>query len=149
MTLIEGSIVIAAPVEEVFAYASDWKHWSEWFQGVSDFKPVTEIQCGNGARYSYRAKLLGIPAQVETEITEFRENQGWKGLGRGAVPHTTYWLFESIGTGTRFTYAQEYRVPPPLIGAILDKLFVRDQWRKMIDASLTNLQRHFQARAPV
>ena len=43
---IEDSIVVAAPLNEVFAYASDWQHWAEWFKGVSDFRPTTAIERG-------------------------------------------------------------------------------------------------------
>jgi hypothetical protein len=43
MTQIEKSILILTPLEKVFAYASDYQKWEEWFEGVSDFKPTTEI----------------------------------------------------------------------------------------------------------
>jgi hypothetical protein len=46
MARIEKSIIINRPVDEVFCYASAWDKWSDWFEGVSDFKPVTEIARG-------------------------------------------------------------------------------------------------------
>ena len=146
MTRIEGTILIDAPLQQVFAYASDWKTWSNWFVGVSNFRPVTGIERGNGARYVYRARILGFQASVETEITEFCEDRGWKGVGQGALPHTTYWLFEPVDTGTRFTYAQEYHIPIPVVGALLDAAFLRRQWRRIIDVSLNNLRVHFDGR---
>ena len=145
MTHIEGSILISAPQQQVFAYASDWRTWSDWFQGVSDFRPLTEIQRGNGARYAYHARVFGFRASVETEITQFREDHGWTGVGRRGLPHTTHWLFESVGAGTRFTFAQEYHVPVPVLGSLLDAAFLRREWRRIIDASLANLRRHFEA----
>ena len=145
MTRVEGRTIVDATVDQVFAYASDWTHWSEWFQGVSNFKPLTEVERGNGARYSYRASLLGFQAPVETEIAEFRENQGWKGIGHGSIPHTTFWLFESVGTKTRFTYVQEYRIPIPLIGTLLDTILLKRQWHNIIQSSLANLRHHFEA----
>ena len=68
MTRIEKSIIINKPVEAVFKYASDWERWSDWFEGVSDFKPMTETTSGNGARYAYKAKMMGLNVKVETEI---------------------------------------------------------------------------------
>lgn len=146
MTRIEASAIIPAPSEEVFRYASDWRQWAEWFEGTSGFRPTTEIARGNGACYSYKARLLGLEARVETEITEFIEGRGWKGVARKGIPHTTWWLFEPVGAHTRFTYAQEYRIPIPAVGKLLDVVFVRRQWRRIIAASLENLRRHFETR---
>ena len=41
MTRIEHSVVIQAPVEEVFRYAADYQKWQEWYVGVSDVKTTT------------------------------------------------------------------------------------------------------------
>jgi hypothetical protein len=148
MTRIEASVIIAAPPDEVFRYASDWQKWAEWFEGVSDFQPITEVLRGNGARYAYKARLLWFEASVETEITEFVEGRGWKGIARRGIPHTTYWLFEAVDAQTRFTFAQEYRIPIPVIGWLLDVAFIRKQWRCIIAMSLGNLKRHFETCEP-
>ena len=34
MTRIEGSAIIPAAPEDVFRYASDWRKWAEWFEGL-------------------------------------------------------------------------------------------------------------------
>ena len=140
---IEDSIVVAAPLNEVFAYASDWQHWAEWFKGVSDFRPTTAIERGNGARYAYRASLMGIPASVETEIADFAENGGWTGVSVRGMAHRTSWRFEPHGEGTRFSYRMEYQLPLPLLGPALDALLLRRHWRRTIKQSLSNLQAHF------
>ena len=144
MTRIEGTVEIDAPVEEVFEYAADWRRWTEWFEGVSGFEPTTEITEGNGARYAYRAKMFGIPAKVETEIHDYEENVGWRGVGTRGIPHTTHWIFKGGGEASSFTYAMDYEVPVPLIGGLLDALFLKREWRRIIDSSLENLKTHFE-----
>jgi len=144
MTRIEGTVEIAALVEEVFAYAADWKRWADWFVGVSGFESTTEITQGTGARYAYRAKMMGIPAKVETEIHDYVENSGWRGVGTRGMPHATRWIFEGRDSSTRFTYVLEYELPVPLIGALLDSLLMKPAWRRVIDTSLENLKRHFE-----
>jgi hypothetical protein len=146
MTRIEASAIIPGTPDEVFGYASDWQKWAEWFEGVSGFQPTTEVLRGNGARYAYKARLLGLDATVETEIAEFIEGRGWKGIGRKGMPHTTYWSFEPVDAHTRFTYALEYGIPIPVVGGLLDVAFVRKQWRRIIATSLDNLRRRFEAR---
>jgi len=53
MTRIEKSIVINKPVDEVFLYVSDWEKWSDWFEGVSDFRPTAKKRKETG-----HAKLI-------------------------------------------------------------------------------------------
>jgi hypothetical protein len=76
MTRIEHSIIIKVPLRDVFNYASDWRRWSEWFEGVSNFRPTTAVEQGNGARYAYKARMMGISVNVETEIQDFVQNAG-------------------------------------------------------------------------
>lgn len=146
MSRIEGSVVIDARIKEVFELASDWRRWPEWFEGVSDFRPVGEMTRGNGARYAYRARLMGMPAKVETEIHEFVENQGWTGIGTKGLSHQTQWIFEPQGEATKFTYILEYELPLPPVGSLLDRFFLKREWRRMIDKSLENLKECFTAR---
>ena len=91
MTHIEESIIINSPIEEVFKYTSDYQHWPEWFEGVSKFTSTTDITRGNGTRYAYKAKLMGLWAKVETEIQDFVPNQGWNGKSTKGLPHKTHW----------------------------------------------------------
>jgi len=143
MTRIEDSVILDVPVHAAFEYASDWRRWAEWFEGVSDFRPTSEVTRGTGARYAYRAWLMGVPASVETEVREFVEDQGWTGVATRGLPHRTHWRFEAQGASTRFTYALEYELPVPLLGAVLDALVMKRQWRRIIGRSLSNLRRHF------
>ncbi|MFC2126150.1 SRPBCC family protein [Bacteroidota bacterium] len=143
MTRIENSINIPAPVEEVFKYASDWQKWSEWFEGVSDFKPTTETSRGNGTRYAYKAKIMGLSVNIETEIHDFTENRGWIGKATKGMPHQTLWMFESVDGGTKSTYALEYELTIPVLGSLLDDFLMKPQWDKIIRKSLNNLKEHF------
>ena len=143
MTRVEESVIVDAPVHAVFAYASDWRGWPEWLEGVTDFRPTTEVTRGTGARYAYRARVMGIPARVETEVRDFVEDSGWTGFSTRGLPHRTFWRFEAQGQSTRFTYAMEYQLPAPLLGAVADTLVVKGQWRRIIGKSLSNLRSHF------
>ena len=129
--------------EDVFKYASDWSRWSEWFEGVYDFKPTTKIEKGNGARYVYDAKMMGFKVKVETEIYNYVENKGWNGKSVRGMPHQTEWYFESIGKGTKFTYVLEYKLPIPILGPLLDQWLMIPQWNKIIEKSLQNLKQKF------
>ncbi len=143
MTHIEYSVTIPAPVDQVFAYASDYLKWAEWFEGVSDFRPTTLATRGNGARYAYKARVMGITTPVETEIHDFVQNRGWTGVSTKGITHRTHWTFEPIGDATKFTYTMEYELPIPWLGPLLDSLFARRQWQSILQRSLNNLKQHF------
>ena len=143
MTRIEHSVIIQAPVEQVFSYAADYQKWSEWFEGVSDVKTTTVVTQGNGARYAYRVRIMAASASVETEIHDFVQNRGWTGVSTKGIPHRTTWIFEPIDSSTRFTYVVEGHLPVPLLGSLCDSLFLRPQWVKIVQNSLNNLRQHF------
>lgn len=144
MTKVEKSIFIPKPVGEVFEYASDWERWEDWFEGVSDFKPVTETKKGNGTRYAYKAKMMGLSVKVETEVFDFVADKGWTGKATKGMPHQTQWIFESASGGTKLTYVLYYKLTFPLIGPLFDKLFMKPQWEKLLEKSLQNLAGKFQ-----
>ena len=80
---------------------------------------------------------------VETEICDFVEERGWRGVAQHA---TTYWTFEAVGEVTRFSYALEYALPIPIMGPLLDGLILKRQWCRLIGMSLSNLCRRFEER---
>ena len=140
MKKIESSILIKSAVDRVFQYAVDWQRWEDWFEGVADFRLVSGTRHGEGARYKYKARIMGFNAVLETEIHDYSENSGWTGIGVKGLPHRTQWVFEPVGDSTRFTYGLEYKFPIPLIGDLLCSLFVDRQWQQIIDASLKNFK---------
>jgi hypothetical protein len=145
MTRITSSVEVNAPLADAWRFASDWRHWDSWWVGVSGFRPTTELTRGNGTRYAYRSWAAGLTVSLETEIHDFVEHAGWRGVVTKGPPHRTQWIFEDLGTGTRFTYILEYRLPIPLLGSLLDALLMRPAWQRRLDESLRNLKRHFEA----
>jgi hypothetical protein len=46
MTRLTASVEVNAPLEDVWTFASDWRHWDNWRDGVSGFRPTTELTRG-------------------------------------------------------------------------------------------------------
>ena len=149
LTKVEATVEINKPVNEVFAYASDWRHWNEWREGVYNLKPTTNIERGNGARYSYKAWVAGLKINLETEIHSFKENVGWNGIVYKGLPHKIQLLFEGIPGKTKVTYKIEYDPPWFFIGPILDFLVLRQGWQRLLNKSLSNLKNHFEGSAEI
>jgi uncharacterized membrane protein len=145
MTEIKQEIKIETPVEKVFGYASNYRNWPAFFEGISDVRPVTRITDDNGSRFIYRVKMMGLKVTVGTEFREFRKNEGWTGISFKGLEAQTQWIFEKSGEGTLFTYIQKYKLPFYLGGRLLDQKVIKPQWIKLIADSLKNLKRQAEA----
>lgn len=143
MTKLEHSVVIEAPIKEVFDYASDWRKWEDWFDGVYNFEALTKSEKGNGTRYKYKAKMLMFKTTIVAEVYDYIENKSFKAEGIQGMPYKSFWTFEEINEKTKFTYGLEYSVSPPFIGPLLDSLFIRAQWKNILQRSLQNLSQKF------
>ena len=145
MPTLERSIVIEAPIHEVFKYAADWQYWPDWYDGFTDVSPITEVERGNGAIYAYRMWVLGLPFRAQTEVHNFVENKGWSGRRIRGVPHRTTYVFEDLTLHTRFTASIYYSLPIPILGPVLCSLFFNRAWRRILEKSLNNITAHFQS----
>ena len=141
MTEIKKTIMINAPVSKVFGYASNYLKWSEFFEGLSDVKPLTETTHDNGAKFIYKVKMMGMKVTVGTEFQQFKENEGWIGKSFKGLEHQTQWIFKDLNGRAEFTYIQKYTFPIYFGGKFIDKLFLQPTWIKIIDKSLQNLKR--------
>jgi len=144
MTRIEKSIEINAPVEKVFEFVADWENVSKYFMGISDFKPTTEKTRGDGARFSFKAKILGVEQEMEEEVSNFVENEGWTMTSVTDFESKDHWAFEPLDDQTKVTYTLEYELLGTL-QKVLDALLVKRQWETNIEKSLQNLKRLLEA----
>ena len=88
---------------------------------------------------------MGLSVGVETEIHDFKQNRGWTGIATKGMPHRTAWIFEPVGSATRFTHVVEGHVPVPLFGSLFDSLFLKPQWDRIVKTSLNNLGQRFRS----
>ena len=141
MTEIKKSILINAPINKVFDFASNYLKWQEFFVGISDIRPITDITDDNGARFLYKVQLMGIKVSVGTEFQQFKRNEGWIGQSFKGLNAQTQWIFKESDGETEFTYIQRYKLPFYMGGNLIDKKFITPQWIKIIEESLNNLKR--------
>jgi uncharacterized membrane protein len=146
MNEIQRSIKIEAPVNKVFEYASNYLNWQEFFEGLSDVKPITEITHSNGAKFIYKVKVLGMRVIVGTEFQQFKENEGWIGKSFKGIEHQTQWIFGKSNSHTEFTFIQRYKFPWYFGGKFIDKMFAQPEWVKIIEHSLQNVKRIIEAK---
>jgi uncharacterized protein YndB with AHSA1/START domain len=69
MTRFETAVRIARPVDAVFAYVADPRHFADWNSAVERVDAAPGPGSGVGARYVMHRRLPGGPAVNELEIT--------------------------------------------------------------------------------
>ena len=147
MTRIRASVEIHVPIEKVNAFLGDWHNFEKWYVGVYDFKPTTEKTSGNGARFSWKMKMLGQETQCEAEAFDYVENRGSKWRAVKGPKSVDQYELEPTEGGTRLTETIEYDVPQ-LIGGLIDALLVKPDFAKRMEMSLENLKRILEGQGP-
>lgn len=138
---IEQAGVIGAPPARVWAILADWERQASWMPDVRWIK-VLGVERELGARLAVRTRVFGIPA-----ATDLVRVTAWEPPRRIAVDHVGVvsgmgeWRLEPIGEDrTRFTWFEEIRMAPPVLGAVA--LWVYAPWQRwMLRRSLGNLTR--------
>lgn len=141
MTLLKDSILIKAPVDEVFSYISDYRNWRVFYQGISDIKPITKETNETGSKFIYKISSTGMTFKVGTELRDFKKNEGWIGKSFKGVDCETFWNVQEKDGKTEFTHGLTYHLPCFIGGKLLDTLFFKSAYTKTISNSLKNVKK--------
>ena len=144
LTRFERSIVIKAPVEKVFAFATDLDSFLRTSPPEMEMKLLSrdEGPARVGQKAKMRGKLGGQVLEVETEVMEHVKNKKHtvRQSGGALKKFTMTYLFEAADGGTRFTWITEYELPYSLLGKVVDVLKVRKEMEKGTDYSMAKMK---------
>jgi carbon monoxide dehydrogenase subunit G len=110
---------IVAPIEEVFARATDLEKAADVIAGIQKIEMLSEGPVGKGTRFRETRIMFGREATEEMEIVEFDPPRRWA-LGahsHGCSYHSEY-LLEPSGPGTDLKFTFQAR-PQTLLAKIL------------------------------
>lgn len=129
--LLEASVDIDAPVDEVFAFFSNAENLGAITPESLHFQILSPlpIEMRSGAIIDYRIRLMGAPMRWRTEITAWEPNRRFIDSQRRG-PYKLWeheHLLEAIDGGTRMIDQVRYALPFGPLGAIAHALFVRRQ----------------------
>jgi len=131
---------LRATPERVWEVLSDWERQATWMPDVSWIRVVGSDR-ELGARLEVRTKVFGVPlATDQVRVT------AWEPPSRLAVEHIGVvvgvgeWRLEPVEGGTRFTWHESFRMPPPVLGGMA--LWVYSPFQRfMLRRSVRNLKR--------
>ncbi len=136
----EEQTVLKADSSRVWDVLVDWEGQARWMPDVAWIRVVGSDR-ELGARLKVRTKVFGIPlATDEVRVT------AWEPPARLAVDHVGVvmgvgeWHLEPTEAGTLFTWSEDFRMPPPLLGDLALWIYSPFQ-RAMLRRSIRNLER--------
>ena len=137
----ERAAVIGAPPERVWSVLSDWERQASWMPDVSRIEvlgPNREL----GASLAVRTRVFGIPVATDlVRVTVWEPPRRLVVDHVGVVVGTGEWRLEPVDErSTRFTWVEEIRMQPPIVGAVA--LWLYAPWQRwMLQRSIRNLRR--------
>jgi uncharacterized protein YndB with AHSA1/START domain len=128
------SIVIARPVEVVFAYISNYEHDSQWRAGIIEMTQTPPGRAQIGTKTREVARFFGTKRVTPAEITQYEPDRkvAFAGLMANSIPVSGSHTVERRGEQTCFLYQAKVELSgfalliEPLLAAILRRRFRSD-----------------------
>jgi uncharacterized membrane protein len=140
---LQKSIVINAPVEEVFAFVENPSNMPDVWPSLERVTDV-ERQSNGGYTCNYIDRIVGMRFEGHTDLVEHVPNQRIVTYSKIGIEGTLRWTFQPEGNGARLTIETEYSVPVPLVGKIAAALLVR-QYGQEAETLLANIKTRIEA----
>ncbi|MGE5620115.1 MAG: SRPBCC family protein [Sphingomonadaceae bacterium] len=145
MPAIERSILVEAPIDEVFAFVADYRNTTMYQRQFSHFAPIIDSPThGLGMTLDVRGRFKGLPIRAKLRVTDFVPNELILSRSIEGLESTAEWRFAPEGGGTRVTFAARYAWPIPILGRTLRKM-LEAELASMTTTSLRELKRLVEA----
>jgi uncharacterized membrane protein len=138
MATITKSVLINAPVERVFEYATKPANLPEIWPSMIEVKDI-HAGSGVGDHYNWVYKMAGMTFEGKSECTEFAHNERMVVKNTGGIPSTFVWTYAPEHGKTKVTVDVEYEVPVPLRGKVAEAYIVKVN-ENQADTIMANLK---------
>ncbi|MDX9864479.1 MAG: SRPBCC family protein [Anaerolineaceae bacterium] len=144
MPTIARSVDIAVSAEQAFEFMAAIGNLSKFHEGISDLHLLSDKDRGLGLQFGCK---VDVPRKglldCEYEVTDFIDYILLVIKTTSGPKSTGIWHFArmaGMNIKTRITYTLSYQVPVPIIGQIIDLLFVRRIWTERVEKTMQNLK---------
>lgn len=140
MSTYEQSIVIDRPIDVVFKNATCLKGCVNWQASILHTEQVGDEPMQVGSRYKHNIKFMGITSQTMPEVTLYNPPYGFAFRDPGApVKFETYFDFEEVPGGTRFTCRIESELSQSFLGRVAMPMFLA-ALKRQFDSDMSMLK---------
>jgi uncharacterized membrane protein len=144
-TTIKVSIIVNRPVDQVFAYVTDFNTWPRWESGLLQAEQTSEGPLNVGTTFRGTNQALGQRMEWTSEVTGYVPGKSWeqKIVSKGWSTEESL-AFEPFENGTKLSLVSKLE-----IGGLLRLLapFVSRKMQKQMERNLVNLKDILEAHA--
>ena len=133
MAIVESSVVINRPVEEVFDYVVDPNNTAQWAGPVVEAKKTSDGPVGLGSTSKRVTQFLGRTMESTYEITEFEPHSYYRDkTTSGPVPMKSRISVDSVKEGAKVTIEGEieaagfFKLAEPLLSRMAKRQIATD-----------------------
>ncbi len=139
MTLIQKSVTINAPAENVLAILEDPERQSELNPNLKllSYRPSPLGFYDTHWEYT----MAGLKFSGESTVVAYEKGKYIVFEGKGGIESRWEWTITAQGSTTRVSLALAYTMPGSFLGAALNKLVIEGQNEKDSERQLANLKR--------
>ncbi len=142
MAHLKKSILIHAPVEQVYALARDPRRWVTFWVGLGEPEELTgQGEVGTVVKHSYL--MAGMRFPVTSRVLEDHigpEGGRWRGKIEGPLAGEQTWTYTPKDGDTEVTADIKYTVPGSALGRIADRLIIERMQEQVVEQTLGNLR---------
>ncbi|HEX9162920.1 MAG TPA: SRPBCC family protein [Thermoanaerobaculia bacterium] len=150
MPNIEKKILINAPLDAVFAFATDPQRWNDFFVGLTVPDEVNGTgKPGTIVKQHYLLAGFTFPVTTRVLVNDFGPKQAtWKAAIDGPLAGTQEWLYTAKGNTTEILTKIDYTVPAKALGKITDHLVIEKMEERAFEHTLENLKLLCETKVP-
>ncbi len=144
MAIIQETVVIKCPANQVFAYVLDAKSWPKWHLSMLEASQTSSEKMGIGTTCGGINKVMGRRMPWTSKITEYEQGKKYQEtIVSGSTVIAEHLTFDPIEGGTKFTQVYDMKV-----GGFLKLLapMVVSSMRKEMKTNLTKLKDNLEAK---
>jgi carbon monoxide dehydrogenase subunit G len=135
----ERTILKASP-DRVWTVLADWETYTSWMPDVASVRRIGPDREA-GLSLAVRTKVFGVPLVTDRMVvTAWEPGRRMAIQHQGLVQGWAEWRLEPVAEGTRFTWVEDLRMPPPVLGEIALRLYSPFLHRSF-HSSISNLAR--------
>ena len=147
MAQVEASGIVGAGRRELFYY-TDWCYnVPEWFPPVRKTR-ILQLpdSAGIGKVTRYAGTLLGRDMEWEARSVDWKEDEVWMMKATQGMPAKMNMeirvRFEAVGSSqTKVTCRVGYHAPYPLLGALIDRFYLRKEAVRMAHLAIDGMRK--------
>jgi len=140
MAVIDKTVIVNVPIEQVHAFLNDIKQFPEWYAGIDEVHPEPGFPTEVGSTSKFTYSVLNTSMEGELTITKNVPLEERHIKMDGMITGHQKWTFTSEGGSTRVHMYSEYQMSAGLLGKIVDKLVVERLNDKYAEESLAAMK---------